>query len=172
MGVGRNLSYKKRVMDQSQLIAKFGPVIGGDDDLLVNQFSNGKNTKASLGLGSITISSPKKTWKEWFRQKTRHLGVGVKYKLKHRVFLAVIYLSQILFWFSFINLAVLAEELYVLCGGFVFRSLTLIVTFGIAGKKIGSKFNPGAVLVLDFLFSVYYPITALIAFLSKRTSWN
>ncbi len=172
MGVGRNLAYKKELFLNNKGFNSHIDITGGDDDLFVNQHSTNKNTTICLGQDALTLSIPKQTWSDFFRQKTRHLSVGKRYKFKHKFILGVISLSHLGFWGSLITGGVLLMEPYILLSGFMLRTLLLYLTFMTACKKIGVRFDLWGLVFLDFIFVFYYLSIGIRALFTKRVRWS
>ena len=80
MGVGRNLAYRKSTFMSHKGFAGFLHVQSGDDDLFVNAWATAENVKVETSAESVTVSIPKKTFKEWISQKDRHLSTSSMYK--------------------------------------------------------------------------------------------
>ena len=99
MGVGRNLAYHQNVYYLNDGFKSHYHVESGDDDLFVNQSSNKINTQVIFNSKSITISEPKKEFKNWIFQKKRHHTTNFKYKKKHKILLGIQYLSALVFYF-------------------------------------------------------------------------
>ena len=72
MGVGRNLSYKKSVFLKNKGFSSINHIPGGDDDLFINKVATKRNTAIVLDKDAHTLSEPKHTFSEWYRQKSRH----------------------------------------------------------------------------------------------------
>src|SRR5882762_7804843 len=68
MGVGRNLSYKKELFFRNKGFSGINHLPGGDDDLFINKVANKGNTNIVIDPDTFTMSEPKKTFGEWFRQ--------------------------------------------------------------------------------------------------------
>jgi len=100
MGVGRNLSYTKSLFRKVEGFKSHQTLASGDDDLFVNQAANRSNTDICIDNEAIVESFPKESWREFWRQKRRHLSTGFTYKLYHKFLLIAQPLSLILFWFS------------------------------------------------------------------------
>jgi len=80
MGVGRNLAYSKRLFFAHGGFQGLMDRRAGDDDLLVNREATAQNTAVVCTPQSLTWSVPKLTWRDWFRQKRRHLSVSPGYR--------------------------------------------------------------------------------------------
>jgi glycosyltransferase involved in cell wall biosynthesis len=98
MGVGRNLSYKKDVFLRNKGFSAINHLPGGDDDLFINKVATRKNTAIVIDPDTFTMSEPKKTFGEWFRQKSRHYSTAKYYKPQHKFLLGLYAVSQFLFY--------------------------------------------------------------------------
>lgn len=109
MGVGRNLAYTDTLYYKTNGFMSHMKIASGDDDLFVNEAATGKNTALCISENAFTISVPKKSWKSWIHQKKRHINTSKLYKLQHKIFLGLYYLSNLFFWlltltsFFFVN---------------------------------------------------------------------
>ncbi|ELR70514.1 N-acetylglucosaminyltransferase [Fulvivirga imtechensis AK7] len=172
MGVGRNLAYRKSLFISKKGFNPHLGVTGGDDDLFVNQHAGKRNTRVTIGENALVYSQPKTDWKSFFRQKVRHLSVGKYYKAADKIILGIIPLTQILFWLILTILFSLRIELYIVAGCFLIRTLMIYLTFNIARKKLGVRFNLAGLLFLDIIFVIYYFITGATALFTKRVRWS
>lgn len=172
MGVGRNLAYTKSFFIEKKGFKDHLKVTGGDDDLFINKNATKANIKVVTSPESIIYSVPKKTWKEYFRQKKRHLSVGKHYRLKDRVRLSILFLSQFFFWVTFISLLILWQEPYLVVGGFVLRMAVQYLIFYKASIKLGDKIELWVLPLLDVLYVMYYIATGISALASRNIKWN
>ncbi|WP_340202628.1 glycosyltransferase [Ascidiimonas sp. W6] len=104
MGVGRNLAYHKSEFFKAKGFINHMKLLSGDDDLFVNQAATKGNATICTNPESFMISVPKRTFKDWFKQKRRHVSTASYYKLSHKLLLGTYYLSKLLFWFTLILL--------------------------------------------------------------------
>ena len=88
MGVGRNLAYRKSLFFESGGFTHLMNNKAGDDDLFVNHVATKENTAVVLNRESYIWSLPKKTMKEWWQQKRRHISVSPQYKSSTKARLA------------------------------------------------------------------------------------
>jgi glycosyltransferase involved in cell wall biosynthesis len=172
MGVGRNLAYRKSFFLERKGFNNLMHITGGDDDLFVNQYANGSNTAVVLGTDALVYSVPKKTWKSFFNQKVRHLSVGKRYKFKHRFLLGLFALTWLISWFLGIPSLFFFIPPYWIGGALLLRSIMLFVTVRITAKHLSQKFEAWPIVFLDFLYSIYYISTGLVAFLTKKVQWR
>jgi len=96
MGVGRNLAYKNELYDSIRGFKNHYHVKSGDDDLFVNEAATKNNTTICLDPEATTFSIPEKNFKDWFRQKRRHLTTGHFYRGYHKLLLGLWPLSYLL----------------------------------------------------------------------------
>lgn len=78
MGVGRNLAYRKSVLNE-ELFFKSNLSLGGDDDLLLAQIANSKNTQINIQEEAWVFSKAPNTLAEWIEQKKRHYNTAKYY---------------------------------------------------------------------------------------------
>lgn len=172
MGVGRNMAYRKRLFLENKGFSGYQKITGGDDDIFINKHATRTNTRVRIGSDSIVYSLPKTTWKEYFRQKKRHLSVSKFYKFGDRLRLGILFVSQIGFWFSLIALLCMWHEPYFVIGGFVLRVLIQYIIYYKADRMLGDKFKTWLTPLLDVLYVMYYIGTGITAVASRNIKWN
>lgn len=172
MGVGRNMMYRKSLFMKHNGFNKFQNVIGGDDDLFVNQFANGLNTRISLGKESLVWSVPKTSWKLFFRQKKRHLSVSKFYKFKDKFLLGLYSVTHVLFWIMFLFIANLNifPEILIWIG--LVRVLMITIVVAVTSKKYGEPMNIWIIPAFDFIYLFYVIIVAINAIFTKNITWR
>lgn len=98
MGVGRNLAYTRELFFEQRGFINHMKIQSGDDDLFVNEAGTKENTAVNFNSKSHTISDPKRTFKQWYTQKRRHVNVSKYYALSDKFLLGLFYISQLLFF--------------------------------------------------------------------------
>ncbi len=98
MGVGRNLSYKKDVFIRNKGFSSINHLQSGDDDLFINKVATKTNTAIVIDPESHTLSEPKKSFKNWIRQKNRHYTTASYYKPKYKFLLGTYQATSFLFY--------------------------------------------------------------------------
>ncbi len=172
MGVGRNLAYRKALFLENKGFNSHLDVVGGDDDLFVNQHATKESTVVSIGEEALIFSKPKITWREFLYQKFRHLSVGKRYKFSDKIVLSLFSLSWILTWFIVLPGLFFLSAAKVLLGLFLIRWILLMVLMHYGPKKMGSKFEVWKVPFLDFMYAFYYLVTGAKALLVKKVKWK
>lgn len=175
MGVGRNLAYKRSLFLESKGFNDHLNIIGGDDDLFVNQHAKAATTSLAMGSGVVVYSVPKKTWKEFFDQKLRHLSVGKKYKPADRFLLGLFSITWILWPFTCLSLPFLGLQAAIVGGMILLRWIVLGTVSSSASRLLGEPpmaVAPWKIPFLDFIYAFYYLVAGPIALATKRVRWK
>ena len=139
MGVGRNLAYKKEEFFNVNGFIDHMKIRSGDDDLFINQAAKKSNTTFCSSPESFTYSEPKKSFKEWFTQKRRHVSTAGHYKAFDKAQLGLFYTSQLLFILLAAILLAFQYQWMVVAAIVGFRYLTAWMTLGFASGKLKEK---------------------------------
>ncbi len=158
MGVGRNLLYKKQLFLDNLGFRNHQRIVGGDDDLFVNQNANKFNTKVCFHKDAQTVSLPKTTWAEWFTQKQRHLAIGKFYKQSDKFFLGLYAISHLLFWLASPGMFLVKTAFvhFVLAGGFLLRILLFWLFGGLSSAKLNKPIAWYSLPFYDVVLALYY----------------
>jgi glycosyltransferase involved in cell wall biosynthesis len=172
MGVGRNLAYTKKEFFNANGFINHIKIRSGDDDLFVNQIANSQNTTICFSHGSFTVSTPKKTFNEWFKQKRRHVSTAKYYKLNHKVLLSLLYLSNLLFWLLGFILLLTFYKWQIVLALFLTRIVLQYTVIGVSTKKLH---EPDLFFFIPFLeiFLIIMQLTIFINnLISKPNHWK
>jgi glycosyltransferase involved in cell wall biosynthesis len=170
MGVGRNLSYTKKLFFQNKGFSSLNHVTGGDDDLFINMVATKNNTAVVIDPEAITLSEPKKIWKDWIRQKTRHYTTGKFYKSKHRFLLGIYAITHFLFYPLFFASLFFNWRFAIII--FLVRFITQGLIFYKGMEKLNEKDLWPWWWLFDMWMFVYYIIFTPSLFKKPRKSWN
>lgn len=172
MAVGRNLAYRKEQFFEANGFMQHMHIKSGDDDLFINQVAKASNTTICISQDSFTESIPKQSLKDWTLQKRRHISTAIHYKIKHKIFLALFYCSQFLFWSLAITLMFFMFEWKIVLGLIILRFIVQFTNLFLASKKLNEKdlliFSPFLELFL-IAFQFFIFIKNMI---SKPTYWK
>ncbi len=165
MGVGRNMAYTKELFNKHQGFKKHQHIFSGDDDLFIRDAA----TKSNIGIithpDSFTYSLPSQTFKEWRRQKSRHLTTSPYYKLKIKYLIGTEAFSRQLFWgLSFVSIffSTFAASVLVL----IFLKLLIqMLIFNTLSKKFNQRDLTFGGIIFDFILPL---ITGLLLLGGKR----
>ena len=159
MGVGRNLAYKKSLFFESGGFSHLMTTRAGDDDLFVNHVATRTNTSVVISRESLTWSPSKRTLKEWWQQKRRHLSVSPQYRTSTKCRLAFEPLTRGLFYALFLCALVYyflctsyIVPLYIALGLFLLRWIVQTVILNTSARRLGLKsFNMFSILRFDIV---------------------
>ncbi len=139
MGVGRNMAYKREEFFKTNGFINHIKIRSGDDDLFINEAANSKNTSICFSPESFTYSEPKKSFREWLRQKRRHVSTAQHYKLFDRAQLALFYLSQAWFILLALFLTIIGYDWIYVVSLIGFRYLVSWMVIGFSAHKLKEK---------------------------------
>lgn len=163
MGVGRNMGYTNDLFYAVNGFVNHIKIMGGDDDLFVNQAATGKNTAVQLDPESFTMSTPKSTWKSWRLQKQRHVNTAQYYKLKHKLQLGTFYFSQLAFFITALAGIIFSTGWQLILA---FVLLRYIVVWSIIGGVL-SRFRESKLIPLFPILEIILITTQLALFLQS-----
>lgn len=172
MGVGRNLSYKKELFFKNKGFATHYHITSGDDDLFINQAATASNTSVILHKNSFTYSYPAKTFKEWSRQKSRHLSTGGLYTASSRNRLLMLHGLAYFFWMFAVAAFTRVDWIIVVASCFAFKTLVQALTLYKAAEKLDEKDIIGGFLLFEFLLLFLYPAWHLNRTFFKPAKWK
>ncbi len=170
MGVGRNLSYKKAVFLRNKGFSAINHLPGGDDDLFINKVANKDNTAIVVDPDTFTLSEPKKSFGEWFRQKTRHHSAAKYYKPLHKFLLGLYAASHALFYP--LLLISLFFDWQVALSLYGIRLIVQGIVFQKSMRRLGEEDLFPWWWLLDMWMFLYYIIFSSAIWKKPRTSWK
>ena len=169
MGIGKNLSYRKELFYRNQGFISHYTTSVGDDDLFINQTATKKNTEVLIDAENAILSTPPSSFHLWMRQKSSRYSTIAKYDTPTRLMLSVFYISQFLFYASFIALlALCASPAFTITNGaafyipilvffFLLRFGSQLIIYYKASKRLGEKGLLPGLILYDFLFAILSP---------------
>lgn len=169
MGIGKNLSYRKELFYRNQGFISHYTTTVGEDDLFINQVATKKNTEVLIDAENAILTTPTNSFKLWMRQKSSRYSTVPKYNGRARLMLSLFYVSQFLFYVSFIALlALCANPAFSITNGAVFYIPILVFFFLLrfgtqlfiyhkASKRLGEKGLLPGLILYDFLFAFLSP---------------
>jgi cellulose synthase/poly-beta-1,6-N-acetylglucosamine synthase-like glycosyltransferase len=171
MGVGRNLMYRKSLFLRNRGFAKHTNIVGGDDDLFMNDVANAENTAICLNPDAFMYSVPKKTWQTWYRQKRRHLSVSKFYTLQNKILLGGLATTQIFTWLIFLTLIPFLWHnplIYIVLSIFFVRLIIQWVVFSKANNQLDKTLETFTLPFWDGIFALYFLIMGVNNFIPRR----
>ncbi len=172
MGVGRNMAYQKSLFLDKNGFGRFQGVVGGDDDLLVNQHAKRKNTRFVLSQDATVYSIAKSSVSAFVQQKTRHLSVGKHYRMSDKLLLTLIFGAKIIFWLSLFAAILAGYQIILAGGGFLLVMVSMLMAILALKKKTGDNTDIGIFPLLDITYIFYYLSTGLKVLFTKKIKWK
>jgi poly-beta-1,6-N-acetyl-D-glucosamine synthase len=172
MGVGRNLSYKKELFFRNKGFATHYHIASGDDDLFINQAATPANAAVVMHKNSFTYSNPAAGFREWSRQKVRHLSTGNLYTSASKNRLIMLHGISYLFWMLAIAAFTRPDWIIITASFFVLKSLAQVITLYKAAEKLDEKDIIGGFLLFEFLLLFLYPAWHLNRAFFKSAKWK
>lgn len=172
MGVGRNLAYTRELFFSYKGFYKHISVNGGDDDLFINRTASSDNVAVILSPDTVVPSEPKRTWREWYRQKLRHFSVGSLYKQEDLDRLAWLGNSYIFFWVTLLALCALTHGWVLAIPLFLLRTIGHMVYMYRCGKVLGERFPWALLPFIDFIYLWCYLFFNFRAGTKRNIGWS
>ena len=172
MGVGRNLSYDKKLFFNNKGFASHQNIRSGDDDLFINEVATKNNTTVVVSKSSHTESVPEESFKDWIRQKKRHLTTGVKYKFQHKILLTLGPLSYVLMILGLIGSIVFQVEVEIIASIFAFRLLIQMIIYFKSMDKLEEKDLIWFAPIMELILTIIYPIIFLSNLIQTENKWK
>ena len=178
MGVGRNLAYRKSLFFESGGFTHMMTSKAGDDDLFVNHVATKQNTAVVLNRKSYMWSLPKRTFKEWWQQKRRHVSVSPAYKESTKFRLALEPLTRALFYAAVIAILAYQFTIYNLqftipqlaaVGLFLIRWIMQTLMINVSARRMGlRRFSMFSVLWFDIVLPL---VNLWMLIIPKKYKW-
>lgn len=178
MGVGRNLCYRKSFFMEVKAFKGLWHLEGGDDDLFVNRYVNSRNSSVVIDPEASTSSEPKTTWKDYLKQKKRHLHTGKYYRGIDKQKIGLYAISHALFWIGGIGLLFYFgidlkwEQFSLILGIILLRSVLVIGIFRSAAKTFQGKVPKMNLLLNDLFYLVYFWAWGTVSYKAKKIQWK
>ncbi|RNC85114.1 MAG: glycosyltransferase [Winogradskyella sp.] len=172
MGVGRNLAYRKELFFNNSGFKEHMTIKSGDDDLFINTVANKNNTALCCSEEGFTLSEPKTSFRDWFRQKRRHISTAKYYKPAHKFLLGLYFLSQFLFWSLALLLLSFLFHWKIVLTLLGVRIFLQMISLGISAKKLKSSDLIVLLPILE-IFLILFQLTIFSAnLISKPKHWK
>ncbi len=172
MGVGRNLSYNKSVWIKNGGFLKHKNILSGDDDLFVNAAATKKNIKILTDSESKTVSIPKNKFRDYLKQKKRHLSTGKYYKQIHKSLLGTEVFSRFVFYVGLIFLISIKKLVLTVMLLYLARIMIIFIFMKKFSDKINDKQNLFFIPIFDILIPLLNFFIFVRTMINKRIVWK
>jgi biofilm PGA synthesis N-glycosyltransferase PgaC len=171
MGVGRNLAYTRSIYDSVGGFSKHHHLPAGDDDLFVQEASNATNTTICIDPNSYVNTNGPANWKEYWKQKMRHLWIGKQYRSDVKNQLAWLPISQLLFWSTTIFWFALGSSWLWPIIPILVKIIPEWVIFAKKGKLLNMPLANPYYPLFNFFYSFWYLFISINAFFKRKIVW-
>ena len=171
MGVGRNLAYTRGIYDSVGGFSKHHHLPAGDDDLFVQEVSNSNNTVVCIQPESYVNTEGPKNWKEYWKQKMRHLWIGKQYRSDVKTSLAWLPISQLLFWTIIIIWFITGSSWLWPIIPIIVKIVPEWVIFVKKGKLLNMPLAGPYYLFYNIFYSFWYVVISMNAFFKRKIVW-
>lgn len=159
MGVGRNMAIHRSQYEAAGGFSSHEHLASGDDDLLVNAVATRYNTVVCLDPETFMYSAGKTTFRDWLRQKRRHLSTGAHYRRIHQVSLTLLAGTHVMHYL--VSILLLFIEPVAGLALWAVRAGACMISFRhVLGVLKAGDLYP-CLLLYDVLTAVYYGIFAV-----------
>ncbi|MDR2963864.1 MAG: glycosyltransferase [Bacteroidales bacterium] len=170
MGVGRNMAYTREAYMKSSRFSNHYHILSGDDDLFVSEVGRKHNTAIEIAPETITRSLQVDNFKQWCAQKRRHLTSSKKYRLIHKILLALEAFSREMFYM----LTLLYVALSIFMGpAHLFECVigAIVVRFAVQHAvvmSVAKRLNEKGLAPYIVLFDIYLPLASAWFFVHNK----
>ncbi|HSF89835.1 MAG TPA: glycosyltransferase [Saprospiraceae bacterium] len=171
MGVGRNLLYPRNLFQQEDPYKNQKHIPYGDDDLWVQQAAGTGKVAVNSDTVSFVYSSPAASWKQWFKQKHRHLSAAHHYQRKVWWQPGLYGMALVFHWFALPVLLPFPLDGVI----FVLLVLGLAIrwdTYRRWTSQLGDRDTAPWYPLLEVGYALYLAGTGFITFVVKKQTWN
>ena len=170
MGVGRNIAYKKDLLSY-KAFSDSNKSVGGDDDLMVVNLANKKNTAIQINPESFVYSIPVEGFKAWFKQKQRHYSTAKYYPFLLKLGVGGFGALNLLFYILMFTLVLTEVKLLSVLSIYLFKNLAFVF---LNFRSIGNFKESGIlknILYIDVVYLILLIINHLKA-LRVKYGWS
>jgi poly-beta-1,6-N-acetyl-D-glucosamine synthase len=171
MGVGRNLAYTRDLYNSVGGFSEHYHIPAGDDDLFVQSVANAQNTEICFTPESMMMSKGPKNFKEYWRQKMRHLWVGKFYQSSVKNRLMWYPVAQFLFWMGIIFWFVLGSTWLWPTIALVLKLTPEWIIYFQKSKLLKMPKAAAMYPIFNLFHSFWYVIIGINAFFKRKVIW-
>lgn len=160
----RNFGFNKTAFYKIGGYKNTTQTLSGDDDLLLREaVKHNLRIGTVEAKGSFVFSKTKKTFKEYFRQKARHVSTSNYYLVKHKLVLGGWHLVNLVFLFS--PFAAFISKLFLI--PFLLKICFDLITVISKQKKYGYSFNLLEIFYLQIIYEIFLIVHYIYGLIAK-----
>ena len=164
----RSFGFKKSSFEKIKGYSNTVETLSGDDDLLLREaVKNNLKAGAIFNQGAFVYSESKKTWKEYFLQRSRHTKTSIYYLARHKFLLGLWHIINLIILFSPILCILNIFYLF----PFIVKISVDAVTVIFSQKKFGYRFKLWEIIYLQIFYELILILNFINALL-RKDSWK
>ena len=171
MGVGRNMLYPRKLFQQEDPYKNQKDIPYGDDDLWVQQASSKSKVVVNTEKASHVFSSPATSWKQWFKQKHRHLSAGHYYQMK-AWWQPGLYAMALMSHWVLLPFLMMSSPDNMLLAGFFLGLAVRWDTYRRWTSRLGDRDTDLWYPLLEVGYALYLAVMGFITIVAKQQKWN
>lgn len=171
MGVGRNIAYKKSILNRDKFLES-NLSIGGDDDLLVAKLANQKNTSISIKQDSFVYTLPENSFTDWKHQKKRHYNTAKHYDFKNIILVGAFGLLNSMFYFILFLMICLDFSILVIIILYLFKHCLMLATNLMNLKQFKQSNLVYRIWYIDLIFMITFLFLHISSLFNFKNVWN
>ena len=171
MGVGRNLAYTRAAYDGVNGFSSHHHLPAGDDDLFVQEAATPSNTVTCINPEAFTYSDGPATWKDYWKQKKRHMWVGKSYQTGVKQLLAIYPMAQLFFWLGILLWFILGSQWLWPTIALILKLTPEWIVFHKKGKLLQMSKSIPLYPLFNLFESFWYVVVGINAFFTKKITW-
>ena len=169
MGVGRNMGYTKSLFLSVNGFKSHYALQSGDDDLFIQEAAKKRNYTICTDPESFSYSESKKTWSDWYKQKSRHFTTTEHYRVIKKLLLGIYPLTLLFFYASFITLCINYQLCWLSIGVF---SFILLLKWIVQGRILVKLREKGFVWIFPFWDLFYAVLAPILYYTTEKSTQN
>jgi cellulose synthase/poly-beta-1,6-N-acetylglucosamine synthase-like glycosyltransferase len=171
MGVGRNMLYARSLFQKIDPYKNHQHLPYGDDDLWIQQASASVKIGVNIDLATHVISTPATSWKEWVKQKHRHMSAAHHYDKRTWWQPGLYGLALIAHWFL-LPFALPGSHLIVVVILFVAGLFIRWMTYEKWSRELGDRDTVSWYPFLEAGQALYLAAMGIFTMFAKKKKWN
>ena len=181
IGIGKNLSYRRRLFFKNKGFTSHYTMPAGDDDVFISQVATKKNTKVCIDAENSITTTPTSSFWSWVRQRCNKYSTIKLHRTDTRAMMALHYWSQFLFYGCFVELFFLKPAFGInsnipyyayyfptLAALFLLRYLTQLIIYRGASRRLGEHGLLPGLIIWDAFFAFATPLLRITGRMTKE----
>jgi cellulose synthase/poly-beta-1,6-N-acetylglucosamine synthase-like glycosyltransferase len=169
MGVGRNMGYTRSLFLSVNGFKSHYALQSGDDDLFIQEAAKKQNYAICIQPEAFCYSESKKTWGDWYKQKSRHFTTTAHYEVIKKLLLGIYPLSLLLLYTTFITLCINNQLCWISIGVF---SFVTVIKWVIQGRILLRLKEKGLIWVFPMWDLVYALMAPIMFYTTEKSTQN